>query len=343
MGRDCRLGSVRAVEYRANDDVRLVEVERPEPGPGEIVVALRACGICGSDVLEWYMRPRAPLFPGHEVVGVVAAIGAGVSDFAPGDRVFVHHHVPCMVCRACRRGATTSCRRFRETRLHPGGLAEYVRVPAENVALDVLKLPETLGFPAATFVEPLACCLRSIRRADVRPGDAVVVIGAGLTGLLHVQLAAAWGATRIVAVDPIAERRELALELGATDARTPEQLDGVEAEAVIVTPPSANLLQSSLRLAAPGGTVVLFGPTAPGDSFPFEPHALFFREVTVTSTYSADPLDTRMALEMLASGKVRVGRLITRVLPLAEAAEAFRATATHREALKIVLTADAPA
>jgi L-iditol 2-dehydrogenase len=334
---------VRAVQYHANDDVRLVDVDRPEPGPGEIVVALRACGICGSDVLEWYMLPRAPLFLGHEVVGVVAAVGEGVEELRPGDRVFVHHHVPCMVCRACRRGATTSCRRFKETRLHPGGLAEYVRVPAENVALDVLKLPESLDFPAATFVEPLACCVRSIRRANVRPGDAVVVVGAGLTGLLHVQLVAAWGATRIVAVDPIGERRELALVLGATEARAPDDLEGVEAEAVIVTPPSAKLLQSSLGLAAPGGTVVLFGPTAPGDSFPFEPHALFFREISVTSTYSADPVDTRLALEMLATEKVKVDRLITRVLPLSEAAEAFRSTATHREALKIVLTADAPA
>jgi L-iditol 2-dehydrogenase len=334
---------MRAVQYHANDDVRVVEVERPAPGPGEVVVALRACGICGSDVLEWYMRPRAPLFPGHEVVGIVAAVGAGVADLAAGDRVFVHHHVPCMVCRACRRGATTSCRRFRETRLHPGGLAEYVRVPAENVALDVLRLPDTLDFPTATFVEPLACCVRSIRRANVRPGDAVVVVGAGLTGLLHVQLAAVWGATRTVVVEPVAERRQLALEMGASEARTPDDLAGLEAEAVIVTPPSAALLRSSLRLAAPGGTVVLFGPTAPGDTFPFEPHELFFREVSVTSTYSADPTDTRLALELLSSRAVTVDRLISRVLPLAEAAEAFRSTATHREALKIVLTSDAPA
>ena len=334
---------MRAVQYLTNDDVRVVEVERPRPGPGEIVVALRACGVCGSDVLEWYMRPRAPLVPGHEVVGVVSAVGEGVGEFQPGDRVFVHHHVPCMACRACRRGATTSCRRFKETRLHPGGLAEYVRVPAENVALDVLKLPDALDFLAATFVEPLACCVRSIRRANVRPGDAVVVIGAGLTGLLHVQLAAVWGATRIVAVDPIAERRQMALELGATEALAPPALPSDTFDAVIVTPPSAALLQSSLPMAAPGGTVVLFGPTAPGDTFPFDPHSLFFREISVTSTYSADPLDTRLALDLLATGRVEVDRLITRVLPLAEAAEAFRSTATHREALKIVLTADAPA
>lgn len=332
---------MRAVEYHANDDVRIVDVERPTAGPGEIVVALRACGICGSDVLEWYMRPRAPLYPGHEVVGVVASVGEGVHHLNPGDRVFVHHHVPCLACRACCRGATTSCRRFKETRLHPGGLSEYVRVPAETVALDVLKLPDWLDFPNATFVEPLACCVRSIRRANVRPGDAVVVVGAGLTGLLHIQLAAAWGATRVVAIDPIAERRQLALDLGAAEAHAAAPFDTFDA--VVVTPPSAALLGSSLRLAAPGATVVLFGPTAPGDSFPFEPNELFFREVTVTSTYSADPGDTRLALEMLATGRVKVDQLITRVLPLGEAGEAFRSTATHREALKIVLTADAPA
>jgi L-iditol 2-dehydrogenase len=334
---------MRAVEYHANDDVRIVETARPIAGPGEIIVALRACGVCGSDVLEWYMRPRAPLFPGHEVVGVVASIGAGVEHLRRGDRVFVHHHVPCLVCRACRRGATTSCRRFKETRLYPGGLSEYVRVPAENVALDVLKLPDELDFPVATFVEPLACCVRSIRRANVRPGDAVVVVGTGLTGLLHVQLAAAWGATRIVAIDPISERRTLALALGATDAWAPDRQGDEIFDAVIVTPPSAKLLNSSLALAGPGATVVLFGPTAPGDTFPFEPHELFFREVSITSTYSADPTDTRLALDLLAAGRVRVDRLISRVLPLAEAAEAFRSTATHREALKIVLTGDAPA
>jgi L-iditol 2-dehydrogenase len=335
---------VRAVEYHANDDVRIVELPRPRPGPGEIVVALRACGICGSDVLEWYMRPRAPLYPGHEVVGVVAEVGSGVTGLAHGDRVFVHHHVPCMVCRACRRGATTSCRRFRETRLHPGGLAEYVLVPAENVALDVLRLPDGLDDAAATLVEPLACCVRSVRRAGVGPGDTVAVVGAGLTGLLHVQLALVWGATRIVAIDPIPERRALAREVGASEAPHPDspELADLGADVVIVTPASAAAAAASLELAGPGGTVVLFGPTGPGESFPFEPHRLFFREITVTSTYSADPTDTRLALDLLASGRVRSGRLITRILPLGQAGEAFRATATHREALKIVLTADAP-
>jgi L-iditol 2-dehydrogenase len=292
------------------------------------------------------MRPRAPLYPGHEVVGVVAEVGPGVSELAPGDRVFVHHHVPCMVCRACRRGATTSCRRFRATRLHPGGLSEYVRVPAENVALDVLKLPEDLDDAPATLVEPLACCVRSVRRGGVRPGDTVAVVGLGLTGLLHVQLALLWGATRVIGIDPIEERRRLAAELGApaAEVRGPDapELSELGADVVVVTPASAAVLASSLGLAGPGGTVVLFGPTGPGESFPFEPHRLFFREVTVTSTYSADPSDTRLALDLLASGRVRTDRLITRVLPLAEAAEAFRATATHREELKVVLTADAP-
>jgi L-iditol 2-dehydrogenase len=335
---------VKAVEYHANDDVRIVDLPRPRPGPGEIVVALRACGVCGSDVLEWYMRPRAPLHPGHEVVGVVAEVGPGVADLAPGDRVFVHHHVPCLVCRACRRGATTSCCRFRTTRLHPGGLAEYVRVPAENVALDVLRLPERLGDPAATLVEPLACCVRSVRRSGLAPGDTLAVVGAGLTGLLHLQLAPVWGATRVVAIDPLPERRELALQLGASEAHPPDDdaLGDLDADVVVVTPASARVAAAALGLAGPGGTVVLFGPTGPGESFPFEPHSLFFREVTVTSTYSADPADTRLALELLATGRVRAEGLITRVLPLDQAAEAFRATATHREELKVVLTADAP-
>src|SRR5206468_588840 len=127
----------------------------------------------------------------------------GVETLAPGDRVFVHHHVPCMVCELCRRGATTSCARFRSTRLDPGGLAEYVRVPRAIVDADVLKLPDGLGWADATFVEPLACCVRSVRRGGVRPGDTVAVVGAGVTGLMHVQLARVWGAPRVVVVDPL--------------------------------------------------------------------------------------------------------------------------------------------
>src|SRR5947209_11113982 len=189
-----------AVEYHANDDVRIVELPVPEVGPGELLVQLRACGLCASDVMEWYMKPRAPLYPGHEPVGTIAAVGSGVEQFAIGQRVFIHHHVPCMVCHFCQRGSFSQCATFRATRLYPGGLAEYIRVPAPNVRLDVLPLPDALSIEAATLIEPLACCIRGINRACISAGNTVLVLGAGSNGLMLAQLAQRCGANRVIIV-----------------------------------------------------------------------------------------------------------------------------------------------
>ena len=203
-----------AVEYHSNDDVRIVDLPIPEIGAGELLVQLQACGLCASDVMEWYMKPRAPIYPGHEPVGIIAAVGEGVQQFSIGQRVFIHHHVPCMVCHYCQRGSFSQCPTFRATRLYPGGLAEYIRVPALNVQLDVLPLPDDLSFEAATLIEPLACCVRGINRSDIQPGDSVLVLGAGSNGLMLAQLAQQRGAIRVIIVDPIAYRRQRALDAG---------------------------------------------------------------------------------------------------------------------------------
>jgi L-iditol 2-dehydrogenase len=173
---------VKAIQYYSNDDVRVVELPRPSAGLGELLVRVAACGVCASDVMEWYMRPRAPLFIGHEPVGTVAEVGAGVAGFTPGDRVFVHHHVPCLECRHCRRGHQTLCATFKRTRLDPAGMAEYIRVPAEQVALDVLKLPDSMSFADATLIEPVGCCVRALDRAEIAPGDSVMIVAAGARG-----------------------------------------------------------------------------------------------------------------------------------------------------------------
>src|SRR2546430_17052719 len=210
-----------AVEYHSNDDVGIVDLPVPEIGAGELLVQLQACGLCASDVMEWYMKPRAPIYPGHEPVGVIAAVGEGVQQFSVGQRVFIHHHVPCMVCHFCQRGSFSQCLTFRATRLYPGGLAEYIRVPALNVQLDVLPLPDELSFEAATLIEPLACCVRGVERAMIRAGDRVLVLGAGSNGLMLAQLARLRGAVWVMIADPIAYRRQRALAMGIDVALDP--------------------------------------------------------------------------------------------------------------------------
>ncbi|MBX5455845.1 MAG: alcohol dehydrogenase catalytic domain-containing protein [Thermogemmatispora sp.] len=343
---------MRAVEYHSNQDVRVVELPQPTIGPGELLVRLVACGICASDVMEWYMRPRAPLYPGHEPVGVVEAVGEGVAQFKVGDRVFVHHHVPCMVCHYCQRGAFSQCPTFRATRLDPGGLAEYIRVPAPNVERDVLLLPASLSFEAATLIEPLACCIRGIERAMLRAGDRVLILGAGSNGIMLAQLARLRGAVRVMVVDPIAYRRERALEVGADLAFDPEgepllprvlaANDGRKPDVVIVTPSKVQAMRQGLELVGPGGTVLLFAPPPPEEQLPVTPNELFFREITLRTSYSAGPYETRQALDLLATGRIRAESVITHRFPLPEAAQAFRLVAQPGEALKVVILAAAP-
>jgi L-iditol 2-dehydrogenase len=339
--------AMRVVEYHANDDVRLVEMPVPEIGPGEVLVQLRACGICASDVMEWYMQPRAPLYPGHEPVGVIAAVGDGVEQFELGQRVFFHHHVPCMLCHFCLRGSFSQCPTFRATRLYPGGLAEYVRVPAPNVERDVLPLPQNISFEAATLIEPLACCLRGIERANVQTGDCVCILGAGSNGLMLAQLAQQRGAGRVIIVDLIPYRLQRALEAGADNALDPtsqpllEQIQAInhgrKPDIVIVTPSKVRVIEQGIDLVGPGGTLLLFAPPAPEELARLSPNRFFFQEITLRTSYSAGPYETRQALELLSCGRIRSETLITHRFSLEDAAQAFKVVANPGNALKVVI------
>src|SRR5438876_6951336 len=341
-----------AVEYHSNDDVRIVELPAPEIGPGELLVQLRACGLCASDVMEWYMKPRAPIYPGHEPAGVVVAVGEGVEQFSVGQRVFVHHHVPCMVCHFCQRGSFSQCLTFRATRLYPGGLAEYMRVPALNAQLDVLPLPDELSFEAATLIEPLACCVRRTNRATIQPGDSVLVLGAGSNGLMLAQLAQQRGAVRVIIADPIAYRRQCALDAGIDHVLDPgfdqdnflQHIytinDGRKPDIVLVTPSSISAMQQGLELVAPGGTVLFFAPPPPTSTLPITPNTLFFQEISLHTSYSAGPYETRLALDLLRTGRIRPETVITHRFPLQDAAKAFTLVAKPGDALKVVITAE---
>src|SRR5256712_11083894 len=194
---------MRAAMYYANDDVRIVDIPKPRIGPGEILVKVRSSGICGSDVMEWYRRPKAPLVLGHEIAAEVAQVGAGVDTVKVGGRVFVSHHVPCGQCRYCVAGHETVCDTLRTTNFDPGGFAEFVRVPAVNVKHGVFALPKGISDDEGVLVEPFACVVRGQRLAGFRPGHTVVVIGSGVAGLLHPELAEAARAAQVNATDNV--------------------------------------------------------------------------------------------------------------------------------------------
>ena len=204
--------------YYNNGDVRLEEMPTPKIGPGELLVRIEASGICGSDVMEWYRIKKAPLVLGHEIAGEIVEVGNGVERYKVGDRVAASHHVPCNTCHYCLGGHHTMCPTLRSTTFDPGGFAEYVRLPAINVDRGVYPLPDEVSYEEATFVEPLACVLRAQRIAGLRPGQSVLVVGSGMTGLLHINLARALGAGRIIATDITRYRLDAARRFGADDA-----------------------------------------------------------------------------------------------------------------------------
>ncbi len=291
---------------------------------------MRACGICGSDLMDWYVDQKAPAVLGHEPAGVVVE-----SDVvAPGTRVFIHHHVPCGECEHCRRGHETLCAQFKATRIEPGGFSELILVPALNAALDLLPLPDTVSDEAATLIEPLACCVRALDRARVDGDTRLLVVGGGQMGLLLAQAGLARGAAVTVA-EPLPARRALAEALGAR-AVAPEDSPGDQTVVMLAT--SAPAAWDLARSAAGQGAVIqFFAPGKPGQQAAFDVNALFFDELEIQASYSAGPRDTRAALELIASGAVRTQPLITHRFPLAETAAAL-AMARSREGIKVIVT-----
>jgi L-iditol 2-dehydrogenase len=337
---------MRAAVYYSNRDVRIEERPVPAVGPGEILMRVEASGICGSDVVEWYRLRRAPLVLGHEVAGTVAEVGEGVDGFRPGQRIATTHHVPCNACRLCLSGRHSLCDMLRRTHFDPGGFAEFVRLPAVNVARGTFRVPEGVGAVAASFVEPLACAVRAQRLAGVGPGTSVAVLGSGLSGILQVQLAKALGAGPVLATDVHPFRLEAARRLGAdavVDARedVPAAVrrltGGSGADAVIVCTGAEQAITQGLRAVARGGTVLLFALLPPGYVLPVPLGDLWQDGVTVTSSYAGPPADMETALELIASGRVDVEATVTHRLPLEQAALGFRLTAEAGASLKVIL------
>ena len=338
---------MRVAMYYSNRDVRVEEMTVPKIGPGEVLMRVETSGICGTDLLEWYRLHKAPLVLGHEVAGVVAAVGKGVKRYRVGERICAAHHVPCNTCHYCLSGHHTVCDTLRRTNFDPGGFAEYVRLPRINVEQGIFTLPEGVSFEEGTFVEPLACVLRGQRLARLQPGQAVLVIGSGVAGLLHIQLARTSGADYIVATDIVDYRLEAARRLGADIAVRAREytLDclrqatgGRLADLVVICSGATSAISQGLGSVERGGTVLFFAPTEPGVSIPISVNDLFWRnETTLTSSYGGSPADYAAALGLIGTGKIRVREMITHRLGLAETGPGFQLVARAHDSLKVII------
>jgi L-iditol 2-dehydrogenase len=337
---------MKAAVYYNNRDVRLQDLPVPKIGPGELLLRTRASGICGSDLMEWYRVKKAPLVLGHEITGEVTEVGAEVKDFKVGDRVFSAHHVPCGECRYCLSGHQSVCDLLRATHFDPGGFAEYIRLPKINVKLGTMRIPDSMTFDEGSFIEPLACVVRAQRFAMLSAGQTVLVIGSGIAGLLHIQLARARGAARIIATD-ISEFRLAAAKRFGADATihgnedVPNRLRDLNesrlADLVVVCTGAMAGIRQAIDSIDRGGTLLFFAPTAAGVDVPIPLFDFWRDEISVVTSYAGSGADLIEAMELIGAHTVRVADMVTHRLPLAEAGLGFQLTASGQDSIKVII------
>jgi len=297
-------------------------------------------------VLEWYRVKTAPRVLGHEMAGDVAEVGEGVADYEVGDRVFVTHHVPCNKCRYCLSDHHTACATLHSTNYDPGGFAEYVRIPKINVGCGTFKLPEGVSYEEGTFLEPLGCVIRGQRVAGVEKEQTLLVLGSGISGLLHIKCAKANGVNRILATDINEYRLKKAKNYGADEAlnareNIPEKVrqhnDGYLADQVVVCTGAPQAVEQAFQCVERGGKILFFAVPEPEVETSLPLAEFWKNEVTLTTSYAAAPKDLAEALRLIQSKKVDVSDMVTHRLGLAEAAEGFRLVAQAKESVKVIL------
>lgn len=337
---------MRVAMYYNNKDVRIEEMPEPEISDNELLVKVRASGICGSDILEWYRVKKAPLVLGHEIAGEIAAAGKNVKGYKIGDRVFVSHHVPCNTCAYCLNGNHTVCPTLHATNYFPGGFSEYIRVPEINVDRGVFLLPDELSFEEGTFIEPLACVLRGERMVNFKPGQSALILGGGISGLLHLLALRAQGAGRVIVTDISEYRLNMAKRLGADSvinakddvvALLRKANEARLADQVIICTGATSAFMQSLQCVDRAGTILCFAATSPGVTLPLPVNDFWRNSVKIMHSYGAAPVDIAQAIELLRAKVIDAKKLITHSLKLSEAAKGFQLAAEAKECVKVIL------
>jgi L-iditol 2-dehydrogenase len=332
--------------YYNNKDIRLEEIPTPSISHGELLVKVLASGICGSDVMEWYRIKKAPRVLGHEIAGEIVEVGGGVERYKVGDRVFVSHHVPCNTCRYCLNGHHTVCDTLRTTNFHPGGFAEFIRVPKINVDRGVFILPNEVSFEEGVFIEPLACVLRGQRLAKFSPGQTVFVIGSGISGVLHIALARVSGAGRIIASDINEYRLKAAKKFGADESIDAKEVNptkireinkGRPVDLVIVCSGTISAYSQALQSVDRGGTVLCFAPLEPGLNFLFSFFDFWNDGITLLPTYGGSPFDIERAIGLIRTHRLPLREMVTHQLPLEETGIGFQLVAEAKESIKVII------
>lgn len=321
---------MKAVVFGSAGEFSVDDAPRPEAGEGEVLIEVAACGICGTDlhILHGEYPADFPLIPGHELAGTVAAVGPGVDDLRTGDRVCVDPNIVCGRCGYCRAGKVHLCETLDPIGVkRDGGFAEYCAAPRSQV----YRVGEHVALSHAAMVEPLACTLRGIEQAGIRPGQTVMILGGGAIGAILAQLARLAGAAAVVVSEPIERRRELLLKLGADRAVDPSSQDPAQeirkvdpqgADVVIEAAGLAVTARQAMTAAKRGATIVFFGVAPPDQRISVSPFEVYVNEWTIRGSF-INPNTTQAAVDLLNAGRLELGPLISHTFALDEFGEAI--------------------
>ena len=342
---------MKAAVVKGNSTIEIKNIEKQSLGQGDILVQMRACGICGSDVEKVFGKYGQPSMRlGHEPAGLITQVGTEVSDFNVGDRVFTHHHVACYSddCHECSHGNETMCKKYYESNLEPCGLADEYLVPEWNVKHGgVIKIPDSMSFEEAAMIEPLACCIRAWNKFTYKNNDSVAILGIGPTGIMHALLAKLYGFEKIFCLDLNEFRLDFAKKFETTtiNSGNTNALEQIKSETanqgvdvVIVATSSLNALKDAVSFVRKGGTIVMFGVPSKGANIELDMSEIYSKGLTIVNSYAASDFDTKEAVEKISNKQINVSQLITHKYNLEECQQAFVHAKSGDNAMKIIIS-----
>jgi len=340
-----------AAIVKSNSNIEIKNIEKPPVGPCDILVKMRACGICGSDVEKVFGKYGQPSMRlGHEPAGIITQVGSEISNFSVGDRVFTHHHVACYSdnCHECNHGNETMCKKYYESNLEPCGLADEYVVPEWNVKHGgVLNIPDSMSFEEAAMIEPLACCIRSWNKFKHHKNDSVAILGVGPTGIMHALLAKLYGFGKVFCLDLNDFRLNFAKKFETTtihsgNTNALEQINSETAnqgvDVVIVSTSSLSALKDAVNFVRKGGTIVMFGVPSKGANVDLDMSEIYSKGITIVNSYAASDVDTIHALDLISNKQIDVSQLITHKYNLQECQQAFVHAKSGDNAMKIIIS-----
>ena len=333
-------------EYHSNEDIRIKQIAKPSISENEILVSMKACGICGTDVMEWYRKKNIPRILGHEMSGEVVEIGCNVNTIQKHDRVFVSHHVPCFDCYYCNRGNHSACDCLHSGNFFPGGFSEFVRIPENNVKYGTFVLPQKISYEEASMIEPMACAVAGQKMIKLQKNETVIILGSGISGLTHIQLSKNIG-SKVIATDVSKYRLEQSKKFGADYSYHAGDLNiekikkinnGRLADKVIVCTVNESAIQNAFEYVDKKGSVLFFA--VPSENINIPSIKLWRYEISIFFSYGAAPDEIKETLQLADEQKIDLKSMVTHSLPLSRIVEGFKLVSDANESMKVVVTTD---